>query len=110
MVYQLEMARLWSIQGPRTSLIGRKCCIFNGEKDYVFGLWSVRDLFLWIFDSFQIFSANTRVYAGKLLNMLYQLLMAMFWSILGPNTNLIDGKCYKFNGEMGNVLSLGLKT
>jgi hypothetical protein len=59
------------------------------------------------FDSVQNFSVNTRVYAGKLLNMLYQLLMAMFWSILGPRTNLIDGKCSKFNGEIDNVFSLG---
>jgi hypothetical protein len=36
--------------------------------------------------------------------------MAMFWSILGPRTNLIDGKCSKFNGEIDNVFSLGSKT
>jgi hypothetical protein len=35
--------------------------------------------------------------------------MAMFWSILGLRTNLIDGKCCPFNGEMDNVLSLGSK-
>jgi hypothetical protein len=40
MVYQLQMAMLWSILGPRTNLIDGKCYIFNGEKDYVFGLWS----------------------------------------------------------------------
>jgi hypothetical protein len=39
MVYQLQMARLWSIL-PRTNLIDRKCCSFNGEMDNVFGLWS----------------------------------------------------------------------
>ena len=40
MVYQLQMAMLWSILGPRTNLIDRKCSIFNGEKDNVFGWWS----------------------------------------------------------------------
>jgi hypothetical protein len=59
------------------------------------------------FDDFrpvQNFSANTRVYAGKWSTMVYHLQMAKFWSILGPRTNLIDGNCSKFNGEMGDVL------
>jgi hypothetical protein len=38
-VYHLHMAKFWSILGPRTELIDRKFCIFNGEKDNVFGLW-----------------------------------------------------------------------
>jgi hypothetical protein len=40
MVYHLQMAKFWSTLGPRTNLIDRKCCIFNGEKDYIFALWS----------------------------------------------------------------------
>ena len=51
MVYQLQMAQLLSILGPITNLIDRKGSIFNGEKDYVFGLWS--KIYFWlIFDSF----------------------------------------------------------
>jgi hypothetical protein len=64
------------------------------------------------FDDFQSvrnFSANTRVYAGKWAYLVYQLQMDQFWSILGPTTNLIDGKCSKFNGVIDNVLSLGSK-
>jgi hypothetical protein len=38
MVYQLHMAKFWSILGARTNLIDGKCCILNGEKDYVSGL------------------------------------------------------------------------
>jgi hypothetical protein len=40
MVYHIQMAKFWSILGPRTKLIDRKSCIFNEEKDNVFGLWS----------------------------------------------------------------------
>jgi hypothetical protein len=40
MLYQLEMATSWSILGPRMNLMDGECCIFNGEKDHVFGLWS----------------------------------------------------------------------
>jgi hypothetical protein len=40
MVYHIQMAKFWSILRPRTKLIDRKCCIFNEEKDNVFGLWS----------------------------------------------------------------------
>jgi hypothetical protein len=107
MVYQLQMAGLWSIIGPRTNLIYIKCCLFNGEMDNVFGLWS--KTYFDDFRSVQNFSVNTRIYECKLLNMLFQLLMAIFWSILGPRTNLMDGKCSKFNGEIDNVFSLGSK-
>jgi hypothetical protein len=34
------MAMFWSILGPRTYLIGRKCSKFNGEMGDVLGLWS----------------------------------------------------------------------
>jgi hypothetical protein len=48
-VYQLQMAISWSLLGPRTNWIDRKCCIFNGEKDNVFGLWY--KIYFWlIFD------------------------------------------------------------
>jgi hypothetical protein len=66
-----------------------------------------------IFDEFrsvQNISANTHVYAGKWSTMVYHLQMAKLWSILGPRTNLIDGKCSKFNGDIDNVFSLGSKT
>ena len=49
MVYQPQMATSWSLLGPRTNLIDRKCCIFNGEKDDVSGLGSEIYL-LMIFD------------------------------------------------------------
>jgi hypothetical protein len=55
-------------------------------------------------------SVRTRVYAGKWTTMVYQLQMARFWSILGVRTNLIDGKCCPFNGEMDNVFGLWSKT
>ena len=51
MVYQLQMARLLSILGPMTNLIDEKCCVFNGEKDYLFGLWS--KIYFWLmYDQF----------------------------------------------------------
>jgi hypothetical protein len=37
-------------------------------------------------------SARKRIYACKWTNMVYQLQMAMFWSILGPRINLIGRK------------------
>jgi hypothetical protein len=40
MLYQLQMAISWSILGPRTNLIDKKCSKFNGEINNVFGLWS----------------------------------------------------------------------
>jgi hypothetical protein len=55
-------------------------------------------------------SARKRIYACKWTNMVYQLQMAMFCSILGPRINLIGRKCSKFNGEMDNVFDLGSKT
>jgi hypothetical protein len=58
------MARLLSILGPMTNLIDRKGSILNGEKDYVFGLWS--KIYFWlIFDSFKIL---VRVAAYRRLN------------------------------------------
>jgi hypothetical protein len=53
MLYQLQMATLLSLLGTRTNLIDRKCCIFNGEKEYVFGLWS-KTYFSMIYDQFKI--------------------------------------------------------
>jgi hypothetical protein len=55
-------------------------------------------------------SARKRLYVGKWTYLVYQLQMDQFWSILGPMTNLIDGKCSKFNGEIDNVFSLDSKT
>jgi hypothetical protein len=43
-------------------------------------------------------SARKRIYVCKWTNMVYQLQMAMFWSIL-PRTNLIDRKCCILNAE-----------
>ena len=60
MVYQLQMAKLLSILGPMTNLIDKKCCILNGEKDYVFGLWS--KIYFWlIFDPFLKNNGKNRV-------------------------------------------------
>jgi hypothetical protein len=50
-VYHLKMAKFWSILGPTTNLIGRKCCVFNEEKENVFGWW-LKTYFLMIFDPF----------------------------------------------------------
>jgi len=54
------MAMLWSILGPRTNLIDRKCSIFNGEKDNVFDLWSKTHFWL-IFDPFLENNGKNRV-------------------------------------------------
>ena len=66
--------------------------------------------FLDDFRSIQNFGAHTRVYAGKWTYMVYQLQMAISWSILGSRTNLIDRKCCPFNGEKDNVFDLWSKT
>jgi hypothetical protein len=70
----------------------------------------VEDLIFDDFRSIQKFVAHTRIYACKWLTMVYQLKMAMLLSILGPRTNLIGGKCFKFKGEIDNVFGLGSKT
>jgi hypothetical protein len=66
--------------------------------------------FLVDFRFFENFSAHTPIYACKWTSMVYQLYMAISWSILGLRTYLIDGKCCIFNEEKDDVFGLWSKT